>query len=102
MYGLSAEELAYLRTHVVAPIEQRGGKVWLFGSRARGAHQKYSDVDLLIEGDKRDLCALLGQLKEELEESNFPFAVDLVFADDLAASYADSVLRERRRFELGL
>ena len=102
MYGLSAEELSYLSTHVVAPIEQRGGKVWLFGSRARGAHHRYSDVDLLIEGNKRDLCALLGQLKEELGESNFPFAVDLVFADDLAASYADSVLRERRRFELGL
>ena len=37
MYGLSAEQLANLRTHVVAPIEQRGGKAWLFGSRARDA-----------------------------------------------------------------
>jgi len=95
MCGLSAEQLAYLRAHVVSPIERQNGKVWLFGSRARGDQNQYSDVDLLVEGNKHQLNHLLGQIREQLEEGNFPFAVELVFADDLAASYAKNVLRDR-------
>lgn len=95
MRGLSSDQLAYLHAHVVSPIEQQGGKVWLFGSRARGNQNQYSDVDLLIEGNKRELSQLLLCITEQLEESNFPFTVDLVFAEDLAASYRRNVLRDR-------
>ena len=42
--------------------------------------------DLLIEGDKRDSCTLVGQVKEESQVGNFPFAVDFVLGNDLAAS----------------
>lgn len=95
MYGLSTEQLAYLDQCVVAPVEQHGGKVWLFGSRARGDQQPYSDVDILIEGDKSQLYNVLSDIREQLEESNFPFAVDLVLAEELAGSYAASVRRDR-------
>ena len=98
MFGLSDDQLTYLRTTVVTPIEKLGGRVWVFGSRARGDHQQHSDVDLLIEGDKRQLQPLIGEIRELLEDSRFPFVVDLALAEDLAASYTDSVFRDQQRF----
>ena len=49
---------------------------YIYGSRAKGTHRKYSDLDLCYKGDMtRHEKALL---EMDLEESNLPFRVDLV------------------------
>jgi len=55
-----------------------GRRVWAFGSRAsRRRVKRYSDLDLLIDGDGLSFreAALLD---EALDESRLPFKVDLV------------------------
>ncbi|MBE9540577.1 MAG: nucleotidyltransferase domain-containing protein [Proteobacteria bacterium] len=33
------------------PLKNQGANVWIFGSRARGDHQEYSDLDLMVSAD---------------------------------------------------
>jgi len=35
-FGLSKDELLEVQNYVVDPLERRGAKVWIYGSRARG------------------------------------------------------------------
>ncbi|MFW7382126.1 MAG: nucleotidyltransferase family protein [Oligoflexus sp.] len=93
-FGISREHWSWFETEIVAPLKAHGAKVFLFGSRARGTHKKFSDLDILIESQD-DLSLLIGFLSEKLEESNFPFKVDLVDARELANSYKKSVERDK-------
>ncbi|WP_456460222.1 nucleotidyltransferase family protein [Desulfurobacterium sp.] len=70
--------------------------IYLFGSRARGDNAPFSDVDIGFIADK-DISDKLIMLKEILEESNFPYKVDLV---DLSSSreLLKVVLREGKKW----
>ena len=46
-----------------------------FGSRVKGTHKKYSDLDLAV---KHNVGSDLTQLKNELEESELSITVDIV------------------------
>jgi uncharacterized protein len=65
--------LNVLRTHLPP-----GTSIWVFGSRATGAARRYSDLDLALLGDQRLDLDMLGQLKEELSQSDLTIKVDLV------------------------
>ena len=81
------------------PSKQKGARVFCFGSRARGDHKEFSDLDLLIDADaEKDLTSLAGKIEEELIEGNFPYKVDLVFKKNLAQSDSDKIEREFVRF----
>lgn len=100
-FGLSENEYEFIIEKVVTPLQVSGADVWCFGSRANETHNKFSDLDLLIESKTAQLTklkSLISKIREDLEESNFPYKVDLVFFDDLATSYKDNVLSERVKF----
>jgi len=81
MVGLSEKELSSLREVFMKfdAIEE----VILFGSRARGTHQKASDVDFAIKGKNIDLDTL-SKLKYTLEEeTNLPYFFDIVIYDKI-------------------
>ncbi len=76
------------------PLKNQGATVWVFGSRARGDHQEYSDLDLMVSaGD--DISSQVGKIQELLEEENFPFKVDIVEDKNFAGSYRDSFDRDK-------
>ena len=79
------------------PLKTAGASVWIFGSRSRGDHKKFSDVDILYEFKKESLppSGLIFSVKCDLDESRFPYLVDLVAVKDLAESYKEQVLRDR-------
>jgi uncharacterized protein len=82
MLGLSEKELSTLREVFTKfdAIEE----VILFGSRARGTHQKASDVDLAIKGKNIDLDTL-AKLKYTLEEeTNLPYFFDVVIYEKIS------------------
>jgi predicted nucleotidyltransferase len=70
-FGLTEWEFQFIQDNDVKPLHERGAIVWCFGSRARGCHQKFSDLDLLVESVD-NLAPLLAELRDFLEESNFP------------------------------
>ena len=96
-FGLSDEQYQFILQQVVKPLEAECAKVWCFGSRARGDHKKFSDLDLLIESE-HDISAVLGDIEEQLIESNFPFKVDLVQSEYLAETYRYSVEQDKVLF----
>ncbi len=93
MHGMTDEQLKILYDLVIKPLKNQGAEVYLFGSRALGTHHPHSDVDLLfrLPGDKNVPLGTISKIKEAIEESRFPFIVDLVDETDLAASYRQNV-----------
>lgn len=90
-FGMSTEQFEVLDQLVIRPLKAQGATVFIFGSRATGRHHPYSDVDLLYKADSNLPSGFISSLKEKIEESSFPFAVDLVNSSELAQSYRQSV-----------
>ena len=95
-FGLTSKQYQYIHATVVVPLKNQGAKVWIFGSRARGDQNKFSDLDLMVESEK-DISSYLGQIQEILENGNFPYKVDIIQSKDFAESYRDSFERDRLR-----
>ncbi len=47
-----------------------------FGSRVKGSHRTYSDLDLCYQADIPD--AIIASLMDDFEQSDLPFKVDMV------------------------
>jgi len=91
MYGLEAKDWAYIVEQLIIPLKNYGARVWIFGSRAIGTHQKYSDIDFLYEFGGQVPPSLVGELKEKIIESSLPIKIDLVDKKYLAKSYLDNI-----------
>ncbi|WP_025270323.1 nucleotidyltransferase domain-containing protein [Hippea sp. KM1] len=70
--------------------------LFLFGSRARGDDNKFSDVDLGIY-KKKDVDLKISLLREILENSNLPFKVDIVVLNN-NEKFRDVVSKEGVRW----
>jgi predicted nucleotidyltransferase len=55
-----------------------GREIRVMGSRVSGRAKPFSDLDLVVMGDEPLDLRTLGQLREAFDESNLPFAVDIV------------------------
>lgn len=97
-FGLTEKEYLFIQNTVQYPIERAGGKIFIFGSRARGDHRRFSDLDVMVESDK-NLFQLLGKIEDTLIESDFPYKVDLVERRLFSKSYLAGYLNDRIRFE---
>jgi len=60
-------------------------KVIIYGSRAKGTHHDRSDVDLVIAESDLDRHSL-GKLLFEINESDFPYTVDLQLLESIKNS----------------
>ena len=72
-------------------------KAWLFGSFARGEQRPWSDVDILVQYDRRQPIGLLkiAGMKVELEDL-LDCEVDLVEEGTVRPWAAESIDRDRR------
>ncbi|MDR1327221.1 MAG: nucleotidyltransferase domain-containing protein [Heliobacteriaceae bacterium] len=52
--------------------------VLVFGSRYRGTHKNYSDLDLAFNCNKTMSINRIAELKEAFEESDLPYRVDVL------------------------
>lgn len=69
--------------------------VYLYGSRARGSAQPFSDIDLYIEGPVRE--DELTELRAQFEESNLPMKVDLTY--DLSPTFLKQIQKDFVRLQ---
>jgi predicted nucleotidyltransferase len=92
-FGLTDHEFESLMTLLVEPLKKLGTQVFIFGSRATGSHQKYSDIDLLYKVLKNRTLpkSEIYKLISNIEESSFPYKIDLVDENDLADSYRSNI-----------
>ena len=69
-------------------------KVLAFGSRATWTSKEYSDLDLVVLGDKPLSLDRTSALKEGFVESDLPFKVDLVDWALIDESFREIILRD--------
>lgn len=96
-FGLSEIQFKQLSEMIIEPLKSYRCRVYVFGSRATNSHHPFSDIDLLIESAASvDLPEVfLAELRERIEDSNFPLKLELVRASELARSYRERVDREK-------
>ena len=98
-YGMTSEQFQLLDTLVIQPLKRQGAEVFIFGSRLAGNHHSHSDVDILFRISEFGIPGefKLSAIKEAIEESRFPFAVDLVAENDLATGYRQQILDSMKK-----
>ena len=74
MYGMTDEELNLLCTLFAEQKEIE--QVILYGSRAKGTHKPFSDVDITLMGYGLT-CNHLNRLFSEIDESSLPYRFDI-------------------------
>ncbi len=72
-----------------------GVKVWVFGSRATWATKDSSDLDLALEGDGEISRRSLSALEAAFEDSDLPFAVDVVDFSRIGEAFRRIVAKQR-------
>ena len=97
-FGLPNAHYQFILNTVVQPLARQGATIWCYGSRARGDHKPFSDLDLMVESDD-DLSSEIGRIRQELENSNFPFKVEIVPLREFASSYVPGYQKDKVRFD---
>ncbi len=69
-------------------------EIFLFGSRAWGRPMRASDFDLVVKGQSQ----LASLLREFLEESTFPYEVDVVLWEELSDELRQKILTEGEKW----
>lgn len=79
--NLSSTRLAALervREIMLRGLAGHAARVWLFGSCANGDARPRSDIDVAFEADDPIPAATITELLDALEESDVPYAVEVV------------------------
>ena len=78
-HGLTRQTLEEI-TAILARYSQLE-KAVLFGSRAKGSHERGSDIDLALVGDGIDR-RMIGAMRVDFDDSSLPYRVSLVPLDN--------------------
>ena len=92
--------LAQIRDIIVQNLELYAVKVYLFGSRVNESVRTGSDCDVGIDPLQDLPVGLLSKLREDLEESNIPYVVELIDLSQVEEEFAQKI-REQGLFWIG-
>jgi len=69
-------------------------KIYLYGSRARGTHQEWSDIDLALDAGKKLNRHDIREVMDMLEASNIPYKVSIVDFNDADKEFKDEISKD--------
>lgn len=96
-WGLSVEQLDAVETILRKSLSQKDSfSIDVFGSRARGDHRKYSDLDLWIESSPPVTPSEIATMSDLFEESELPITVDLVSDETVLSEYRAGIVSEKK------
>jgi len=90
---LTDDELAEVKK--IVHYHLPSAKVWIFGSRANMTATNNSDLDLLLSDKEPVPIRALGLLKNDFEDSNLPFQVDVVDEKRISNSFRSIIENEK-------
>ena len=89
-----SNSLQQVKKIILQQLGDENVKIILFGSAARGDYHRYSDIDVAIlpknSYDKKKFILL----KEQLEDLNIPYSVELVDLSNVSKKFKDKVFKE--------
>ena len=74
---LTQLEIKKIKNILFSKLDPALYSVFIFGSRATGTSQKYSDIDIGIEGKALSSRTKI-ELEEEFDRSDLPYNIELV------------------------
>ncbi|MBI4925100.1 MAG: nucleotidyltransferase domain-containing protein [Bdellovibrio sp.] len=74
--SIAANELKWIRKEINKILPQ--SKILAFGSRVRGDHKSFSDLDLSLDCGSPIPLEKLSLLKEIFSQSTLPYSIDLI------------------------
>ncbi len=95
-FGLDSNDYSFIKS-TLSSLEREGAKIYCFGSRARGDHKEFSDLDLMVEG-KGEFQGILSNINEIFEESRLPIKVDIVELHNFAREYLPGYEKDKVEF----
>jgi len=69
-------------------------KLYLFGSRAKKNHQKYSDIDIAIDNQQSINAEILCKIVSEFENSTLPYEIDIVDLYTISENFKSAIENE--------
>ncbi len=75
-HGIETETQQKIIRLINALIPQ--AKIYLFGSRARGTHGKWSDIDLALDAGEQLPISVVGEAGDVMKETNIPYKIEVV------------------------
>jgi uncharacterized protein len=91
---LEPKYLDELTSIVRKHVDARTWQPVIFGSRARGTAQKFSDVDLGFVGPQPLPVHIKTALWEALDDSDIPYVVDIVDLQSASAEFRELAEKE--------
>ncbi len=95
-FGLTQEQYQLIQKILLVFLPH--AKIYIFGSRARGDHKKYSDLDLAIEEKEPCMQKTLTQIQENFDQSFLPFKVDLLELSQMNPEFKKSIAEDLKKF----
>lgn len=89
MLDLTPRELNEIRSILHRRLP--GREVRAFGSRANGTAKRHSDLDLAIMGDDPVPALTLEELRDDLDDSDLPFRVDVLEWRDVPETWRPGI-----------
>ena len=68
--------------------------VWVFGSRIKQTAKSYSDLDLVIIGDKPISQKIYYQIQDAMEESDIPFRVEVLDWHRISPAFREAIQQQ--------
>jgi len=78
-------------------LDPKEYRVFIFGSRATGRAEKYSDYDVGILGKKPVPSVTKVLIEEALEESDLPYKVDIVDFSEIPEKFKEVALEKIKK-----
>lgn len=74
--------------------------LYLFGSRARGDHHQWSDIDLALDGGKKLDEKNIHQISDILSALNIPYKIDIVDIYAVSSDLHKEIMKDRILWKL--
>ena len=71
-----------------------GREVWAFGSRVKGTHRSYSDLDLVVLGEGELPVRTMNRLVEAFEDSDLPIRVDVLDWNSISPAFQQIIIKD--------
>lgn len=85
MIYVAEKDLAIIKNILTKYIQN--GRALAFGSRYKGTHKEYSDLDLAIDLNRKMTLKELCDIKEAFEESTLNYRVDVLDYNGISAEF---------------
>lgn len=91
MIDLAKEHIDILKN--IIKKELPDCEILLFGSRVNGNAREFSDIDIALKSNMPIDKNAIWSIKENLEESNLPYLVDIVDLNSISDEFCKAILQ---------